>query len=97
MQVVSLLIYIFLKKYSILLKDKKHLALSELEISRLGALIKVLKDTSHYHSSKLADIDIAVLLRLIKSWPITMIFPGWHARPLTLLHVVHNFYCVFSC
>ena len=67
-------------KWSVLLQDKKHAALSELEISRLGSLVKVLKDTSHYHSTKLADTDIAVLLRLLKSWPDAMIFPGWNAR-----------------
>jgi hypothetical protein len=50
--------------------------LSELEISRLGAVIKILKDTSHYHTSRFADADIALLLKLLKSWPLAMIFPG---------------------
>ncbi|KAF4348191.1 hypothetical protein G4B88_029686, partial [Cannabis sativa] len=67
-------------------KEKKHLALSELEISRLGALVKVLKDTSHYHSSKLADSDIAVLLSAIKSWPTTMIFPVIDTLRMVVLH-----------
>ncbi|PON76893.1 Guanine nucleotide-binding protein, beta subunit [Parasponia andersonii] len=67
-------------------REKKHLALSEVEISRLGNLVKVLKDTSHYHSSKLADTDIAALLRLIKSWPITMIFPVIDTLRMVVLH-----------
>ncbi|XP_062092853.1 uncharacterized protein LOC133798532 [Humulus lupulus] len=67
-------------------QEKKHLALSEVEISRLGALVKVLKDTSHYHSSKLADSDIAVLLRSIKSWPTTMIFPVIDTLRMVVLH-----------
>jgi phospholipase A-2-activating protein len=50
--------------------------LTELELSRVGAIVKVLKDTSHYHSSKLADVDIALLLKLLNSWPLAMIFPG---------------------
>lgn len=59
-----------------LLKEQKGLSLTELEVSRLGAIINILKDTSHYHSSIFSDIDIALLLKLVKSWPIAMIFPG---------------------
>ncbi|KAL5562590.1 hypothetical protein UlMin_032337 [Ulmus minor] len=71
-----------------LLSDQgtKHLALTELEDSRLGAVIKVLKDTSHYHSSKFADADIAMLLRLLKSWPATMIFPVIDTLKIVVLH-----------
>ena len=57
-------------------KEKKNLALTELEISRLAAIAKILKDTSHYHSSKFSDVDIALLLQLLKSWPVEMMFPG---------------------
>jgi len=35
-----------------------------LEFSKLGAIIKVLKDMLNYHRSKLADIDIALLRKL---------------------------------
>lgn len=73
---VILFRYCLVYNDSVLLKEKKHLALSDLEVSRLGALVKVLKDTSHYHSSKFTDTDVAVLLRLLKSWPIAMVFPG---------------------
>lgn len=83
-----------MKKDTALLKEKKHLAFSDLEISRLGALVNVLKDTSHYHSSKFADTDVAVLLRLLKTWPVTMIFPGRSARLLKVFYLVHNFGCL---
>lgn len=67
-------------------QEKKHLALSDLEVSRLGALVKVLKDTSHYHSSKFTDADVAVLLRLLKSWPIAMVFPVIDTLRMVVLH-----------
>ncbi|URE01794.1 PUL domain [Musa troglodytarum] len=54
---------------------EKSLSLSELELSRLAAIVKVLKDTSHYHCSSFADADILLLLKLLKSWPIPMLFP----------------------
>ena len=58
------------------MKEKKDLSLMEPEISILGAIVKILRDTSHYHSSRFADVDIALLLKLLKSWPLAMIFPG---------------------
>ncbi|XP_015900825.2 uncharacterized protein LOC107433940 [Ziziphus jujuba] len=67
-------------------QEKKHLALTELEVSRLAAVVNVLKDTSHYHSSKLADIDIAILLRLLKSWPHAMLFPVIDTVRILVLH-----------
>lgn len=61
------------------------MALTELEVSRLDAVVKVLKDTSHYHSSKFADVDITMLLRLLKSWPLSMLFPGLNAELLKIV------------
>ncbi|KAJ0011320.1 hypothetical protein Pint_34570 [Pistacia integerrima] len=60
---------------------KKNLSLTELEISRLVAIVKILKDTSHYHSSSFADVDISLLLKLLKTWPVEMIFPGINFGP----------------
>lgn len=62
--------------FTLAVKEKKNLALTELEISRLAAITKILKDTSHYHSSKFSDVDIALLLQLLSSWPVEMVFPG---------------------
>ena len=59
-----------------LLKENKNLSLSEFEIYRVGAVIKILKDTSHYHSSRFADGDVTLLLRVAASWPLAMLFPG---------------------
>jgi len=58
------------------MQEKQNLSLTELNVSRLGAIVKILKDTSHYHSSKFADSDIDLLLNLLRSWPTAMIFPG---------------------
>ncbi|XP_011037580.1 PREDICTED: phospholipase A-2-activating protein-like [Populus euphratica] len=66
--------------------DKKDLSLSVLEISRLSAVVKILKDTSHYHTSKFADADIALLLKLLKSWPLAMIFPVIDILRMLVLH-----------
>ncbi|XP_057964226.1 uncharacterized protein LOC131155245 isoform X2 [Malania oleifera] len=66
--------------------EKKNMSLTDLEISRLGAVISILKDTSHYHSSRFADIDIAFLLKLLKSWPLAMIFPAIDLMRMIVLH-----------
>ncbi|XP_059450417.1 uncharacterized protein LOC132181281 isoform X2 [Corylus avellana] len=66
--------------------EKKNLSLTEHELSRLGAIVKILKDTSHYHCSKFADVDIALLLKLLNSWPLAMIFPVIDILRMTLLH-----------
>ncbi|KAJ9135556.1 hypothetical protein P3X46_032726 [Hevea brasiliensis] len=66
--------------------DKKNLSLSELDISRLGAIVKILKDTSHYHTSKFADVEIALLLKLMKSWPVAMLFPVIDILRMIVLH-----------
>ncbi|XAR59520.1 hypothetical protein NMG60_11015381 [Bertholletia excelsa] len=66
--------------------DKKSLSLSELEISRLSAIVKILKDTSHYHSSSFSDEDITLLLKLLTSWPLAMIFPAIDILRMIILH-----------
>ncbi|CAN6555068.1 unnamed protein product [Malus baccata var. baccata] len=67
-------------------QDKKNSSLNEVEISRLGAIVKILKDTSHYHSSKFAEVDIALLVRLLKSWPVAMLFPVIDIMRMIVLH-----------
>ncbi|CAL5377236.1 unnamed protein product [Camellia sinensis] len=69
-----------------LLKDKKSLSLTELEVSRLDAIVKILKDTSHYHSSRFSDVDIILLLKLLKSWPLAMMFPVIDILRMIILH-----------
>jgi phospholipase A-2-activating protein len=58
------------------IQEQKHLSLSEADFSRLAAIVKVLKNTSFYHTSKLADADMVLLLKILKSWPSQMMFPG---------------------
>ncbi|KAL1324118.1 phospholipase A-2-activating protein [Arachis ipaensis] len=67
-------------------QEKQNLSLTELDVSRLGAIVKILKDTSHYHSSKFADADISLLLNLLRSWPISMIFPVIDLVRMIVLH-----------
>lgn len=64
--------------------------MTEIDISRLGAIARTLKDTSHYHTSRFSDADITLVLKLIKSWPLEMIFPGEHAslRAVSLFFVI---------
>jgi phospholipase A-2-activating protein len=57
-------------------QEQKQICLSETELSRLAAIAKVLKDTSFYHTSKLADADMDLLLKMLMSWPLKMMFPG---------------------
>ncbi|KAF5448764.1 hypothetical protein F2P56_029269 [Juglans regia] len=66
--------------------EKQKLSLTEPELSRLGAIVKILKDTSHYHCSKFADIDVALLLKLLNSWPLAMIFPVIDILRTSVLH-----------
>ncbi|XP_020216388.1 phospholipase A-2-activating protein [Cajanus cajan] len=67
-------------------QEKQNLSLTELNVSRLGAIVKILKDTSHYHSSKFADSDIALLINLLQSWPNAMIFPVIDIVRMLVLH-----------
>ncbi|KAG6711561.1 hypothetical protein I3843_05G053600 [Carya illinoinensis] len=66
--------------------EKQKLSMTEPELSRLGAIVKILKDTSHYHCSKFADIDVALLLKLLNSWPLAMIFPVIDILRTSVLH-----------
>ncbi|WVZ61723.1 hypothetical protein U9M48_011552 [Paspalum notatum var. saurae] len=66
--------------------DQKQLSLSETEMSRLPAIVKVLKDTSFYHTSKLADADMALLVKILKSWPPQMMFPVIDFLRMIVLH-----------
>ncbi|KAG0497157.1 hypothetical protein HPP92_001848 [Vanilla planifolia] len=72
---------------SALLTEMEHnVSLTELEFSRLPAIVNVLKDTSHYHSSTFADFDFSVLLKMLKSWPISMIYPVMDIVRMLVLH-----------
>ncbi|KAG1348148.1 phospholipase A-2-activating protein-like [Cocos nucifera] len=67
-------------------KEQKSLSLTELELSRLAAIVKILKDASHYHCNKFADADIVLLLKILKSWPLSMIFPVIDIVRMIILH-----------
>ncbi|OVA18644.1 WD40 repeat [Macleaya cordata] len=65
---------------------QKDLSLTEIEMSRIAAVLKILRDTSHYHSSTFADVDIALMLKLLKSWPDAMVFPVIDVLRMIILH-----------
>ncbi|CAL0329220.1 unnamed protein product [Lupinus luteus] len=67
-------------------QETQNLSLTEPDVSRLGSIVKTLKDTSYYHSSKFADSDIALLLNLLQSWPLGMIFPVIDILRMIVLH-----------
>ncbi|KNA10607.1 hypothetical protein SOVF_142770 [Spinacia oleracea] len=67
-------------------KDQTQLSCTEVETSRIGAVLKILKDTSRYHSSNFADVDIELLLKLLNSWPLSMIFPVIDILRMMILH-----------
>ncbi|CAK8576465.1 unnamed protein product [Lathyrus sativus] len=67
-------------------QENQKSSLAELDVSRLDAIVKTLKDTSHYHSSKFADSEIALLLKMLSSWPTTMIFPVIDIARMLVLH-----------
>ncbi|KAK3023019.1 hypothetical protein RJ639_045013 [Escallonia herrerae] len=67
-------------------QEKSNLSLTEVDISRLVAIAKILKDTSHYHSSKFSDVDIALLVKLLTLWPLEMIFPVIDLLRMIVLH-----------
>ncbi|XP_062189711.1 uncharacterized protein LOC133892777 [Phragmites australis] len=66
--------------------EQKQSSLSKAELSRLDAIVKVLKNTSFYHTSKLADADMALLLKMLKSWPPQMMFPVIDFLRMFVLH-----------
>ncbi|KAM7479274.1 hypothetical protein LguiA_027487 [Lonicera macranthoides] len=66
--------------------EKKNLSMTEIDISRLGAIARTLKDTSHYHTSRFSDADIILVLKLIKLWPLEMIFPVIDILRMIALH-----------
>ncbi|KAL9253320.1 Phospholipase A-2-activating protein-like protein [Drosera capensis] len=65
---------------------QKQLSLSELEVARLSAVVKILKDTSHYHSSSFADVDVDLLLKVVNVWSLSMIFPVIDMLRMMVLH-----------
>ncbi|PIN02311.1 hypothetical protein CDL12_25172 [Handroanthus impetiginosus] len=67
-------------------QEKQYLSLNESDISRFGAIVKVLKDTSHYHSSRFDDVDVELMLKLLKTWPVTMLFPVVDLMRMIVLH-----------
>ncbi|KAL1554229.1 phospholipase A-2-activating protein-like [Salvia divinorum] len=66
--------------------EKKHLSLSDSDMSRFNAIVKILKDTSHYHSSRFADVDVALMLKVLKTWPVAVLFPVIDVVRMIVLH-----------
>eukprot|EP00249_Psilotum_nudum_P003972 c17494_g1_i1 orf=165-2480(+) len=65
---------------------KMDLALGEVDLSKLEAVVSVLKDTSQYHIHKLTDDDFVLLAKLALSWPPPMLFPVLDLLRMSLLY-----------
>ncbi|CAN6819950.1 phospholipase A-2-activating protein-like [Brassica napus] len=61
-------------------------SMTESEVARVGAIVKILKDTSHYHATNFTDMDIALLLNVIQAWPAAMMFPATDLVRMLVLH-----------
>ncbi|XP_020576385.1 phospholipase A-2-activating protein [Phalaenopsis equestris] len=61
-------------------------SLSELELSSLSVIVNILKDTENYHSSTFADDDFIILFKILKSWPISLIFPAIDILRMLIIH-----------
>ncbi|KAL0365481.1 UNVERIFIED_CONTAM: Phospholipase A-2-activating protein [Sesamum angustifolium] len=66
--------------------EKKCSSLNEGDMSRLSAIVKILKDTSHYHSSRFSDVDIALMMKLLKTWPVPLLFPVIDVMRMIVTH-----------
>lgn len=66
--------------------ENQSTSLTDVEMSRIEEVVKILKDTSHYHTSSLSDGDIALVIRLIRAWPIDKIFPVVDLLRMIILH-----------
>ncbi|KAG2294470.1 hypothetical protein Bca52824_041139 [Brassica carinata] len=61
-------------------------SMTESEVARVRAIVKILKDTSHYHATNFTDMDIALLLNVIQAWPAAMMFPATDLVRMLVLH-----------
>nr|GMD16360.1 phospholipase A-2-activating protein [Ipomoea batatas] len=66
--------------------ERNNLSINDADLSRLTAIVKILKDTSHYHTSRFSDVDLALVLRLLKTWPLSMLFPVIDILRMIILH-----------
>lgn len=67
-------------------QKRNNLSLTDNEFTRITAIISILKDSSHYHVSTFADVDIALLLKVLKSWPLEILFPVIDIVRMLTLH-----------
>jgi phospholipase A-2-activating protein len=59
-----------------LMQGQRLLSLNDAELTQLNAMVEILKDTSHFHTSAFADTDMNIFIKLLTSWPVQMLFPG---------------------
>ncbi|PIA56526.1 hypothetical protein AQUCO_00700698v1 [Aquilegia coerulea] len=65
---------------------QKDLSLTKIELSRLESIVEISKDTSNYECSTFCDVDFALLLKLLISWPVSMVFPVIDVLRMVILH-----------
>uniref|UniRef100_A0A0D6QXS4 Phospholipase A-2-activating protein n=1 Tax=Araucaria cunninghamii TaxID=56994 RepID=A0A0D6QXS4_ARACU len=67
-------------------EGQRILSLNDGELLRVNAVVAVLKDSSHYHASTFADIDLNIVVKLLSSWPTQMLFPVLDFVKMMVLH-----------
>ncbi|KAH9302955.1 hypothetical protein KI387_014538, partial [Taxus chinensis] len=67
-------------------EGQRSYSLNDGELARLNTMVAILKDTSHYHTSNFADIDVNILVKLLTSWPTQMLFPVLDIVKMMVLH-----------
>eukprot|EP00252_Welwitschia_mirabilis_P020798 TRINITY_DN5175_c0_g1_i1.p1 TRINITY_DN5175_c0_g1~~TRINITY_DN5175_c0_g1_i1.p1 ORF type:complete len:778 (+),score=142.56 TRINITY_DN5175_c0_g1_i1:80-2413(+) len=67
-------------------KEQDQRILSGREISQLNAIVAVLKDTSHYHSTTFGEMDMKIVMKMLISWPVEMLFPVLDLVKMIVLH-----------
>lgn len=67
-------------------EGQQMLSLNDAELARLNAIVTILKDTSHYHTSSFADTDMNIFIKLLTLWPVQILFPVIDVVKMMVLH-----------
>lgn len=67
-------------------EGQRPLSLNDAESMRLNAIVAILKDTSHYHTSAFADTDMNIIIKMLTSWPVQMLFPVFDIMKMMIYH-----------
>jgi len=52
----------------------------------LGNLVSTIASTNRYHATSVSDAELSIILKMIKNWSLTYVFPAMDLARLTVLH-----------